>query len=84
MKKVTIYRSKIRVVATPNGVNYTITDTNPTRRCVASVINLGAKGWTVRIDKGGVDGWKYATGLMTQTAEAAYELCLDCGTTVTA
>lgn len=81
-RKPIIDRSKVIVTAEPNGINYNVLDRNPTRRCTASIINVGCKGWCVRIDKGGVDGWKYAANIPVSCPEAAYEYCHEFGTRV--
>lgn len=77
----TILRSKIRLTATPNGINFDVVDTNKSRRCTASILNCAASGWNVRIDKGGKP-WKYAAGIKTSTPEAAYEYCHEFGSKV--
>jgi hypothetical protein len=77
----TISRKKVRMTTTVNG-NVYLTDTNKGRRCTAHILNRGVHGWNVRIDKGGVTGWKYVAGVKTETAEAAYEYCLEFGVKV--
>jgi hypothetical protein len=71
-------RSKVRVVMTANG-GANITDTNNGSRCTASVLKMAHGKWNVRIDKNGVDGWKYAAGIPAANPEAAYEYCLIYG-----
>lgn len=74
-------RSKVRVVMTPNG-GANITDSNKGSRCTASVLKMADGKWNVRIDKGGVDGWKYAAGVPAANPESAYEYCLIFGNRV--
>lgn len=78
-----IDRSKVRVTTAPNGINFYVTDTNPSRRCTASILNVGGNGWNVRIDRAG-EVWKYLANIKTQTPEAAYEYCLEFGSKVEA
>jgi hypothetical protein len=80
--KPTILRAKIRFTQMPNGSGFYVTDSNKGRRCTASILHAGSRGWHVRIDKGGVAGWKYAAFIPTATAEAAYEYCHEFGTRV--
>lgn len=71
-------RSKVTVTYTPNG-NANITDSNKSSRCTASCLKLAGDRWNVRIDRFGIDGWKYAANVQAATAEAAYEYCLIFG-----
>ena len=73
-----VLRDKIRLSPWPNKCGFDVTDTNPSRRCTAEVMNCLSAGWSVRIDKGG-KVWKYMKGIKTETAEAAYEYCHQFG-----
>lgn len=66
-----------RITATwTSPVHCTITD--PSAKCVASILNLGGKGWACRIDRCG-QPWRYMVVTGTDNPQSIYEMTRELG-----